>query len=138
MILKAALSSLSVICREMELIIDSKNHIIFLLSGEVGAGKTALIKEYVKFKGLNYNVTSPTFNILHQYGENLFHYDLYNRNLEDLLNLGLFDLLGQDGIHFVEWGNKELFNMLSLAYDNVNFIKIINTTKSNDYRIYEF
>ncbi len=78
---------------------------IFLLNGAVGTGKTTLVSEFIKAKGINEVVTSPTFSIMHQYAQNIYHYDLYNHDLREMLELGLLEWLNQDGLHFVEWGD---------------------------------
>lgn len=126
-----SIQDLNLVCKEIESRICGKNHIVFLLQGDIGAGKTTLIKQYAKFINLNDMVTSPTFSLLHQYGDNFFHYDLYNRKLKDLLEIGILDLLGKDGIHFVEWGSDELGNIIKDAYENVFFIQITKTHNRN-------
>ena len=65
----------------------------------------------------------------------IYHYDLFNRNLSELLDLGLLDLLSENGIHFVEWGDSQLFSILKNAFENICIISIHKT--KND-RIYEF
>ncbi|MDE6885790.1 MAG: tRNA (adenosine(37)-N6)-threonylcarbamoyltransferase complex ATPase subunit type 1 TsaE [Helicobacteraceae bacterium] len=126
-----SIQDLNLVCKEIESRICGKNHIVFLLQGDIGAGKTTLIKQYAKFINLNDMVTSPTFSLLHQYGDNFFHYDLYNRKLKDLLEIGILDLLGKDGIHFVEWGSDELGNIIKDAYENIFFIQITKTHNRN-------
>lgn len=95
-------------------------HNILLLNGAVGAGKTSLVKALVAY--LNNNeakkaqVTSPTFSLMQQYDStrcgSIYHYDLYNKPLEDMLGLGLLDMLESSGLHIIEWGGKELESML--------------------------
>lgn len=132
------LQSLSQMCEALQNLIDNKKHIIILLRGDIGAGKTTLIKEYARFCHIDECVNSPTFSLLHEYngnGKSIFHYDLYNRSIEDLLHIGILDLFSKDGIHFVEWGDLELKNILDSAFDNV---ELINIDKHDDKRIYEF
>lgn len=133
--IKANLTQIAVVCEEITHKIGAKSHIIFLLDGDIGAGKTSLVSAFVRFCGVNESVTSPTFSLLHIYEEKIYHYDLYNKSLESLLDLGLLDLLENDGIHFIEWGNERLLNILKEAYDNISIIAI---SKIDNARIYEF
>lgn len=143
-------TDLSAVCAQINArIANATNfHIIFLLSGDIGAGKTTLVREFAKNIGISDSVTSPTFSLLHIYKQNsdanksqnninqcIFHYDLFNRKLSELLDLGLLDLLEQSGIHFVEWGDLALLNILKNAFEN---IYIISIHKTKNARIYEF
>lgn len=129
----ANLEHLDEVCKEIEKRISK--HTIFLLNGDIGAGKTSLVAVFARFYGINESVTSPTFSLLHIYGEIIYHYDLYNKNFNDLLHLGLLDLLENSGIHFVEWGDSRLLKILKEAYDNISIISI---HKMDNARIYEF
>lgn len=128
-------ANLSKVCAEIQARIAKNRHIIFLLQGDIGAGKTTLVKAFAKYVGIKDSVTSPTFSLLHIYGDKIHHYDLFNRTLSELLDLGLLDLLEQSGIHFVEWGDSQLFDILKNAFENICIISIHKT--KND-RIYEF
>jgi len=77
---------------------------IVILSGTLGSGKTTFVKEFVKSLGINENVTSPTFSIQNIYEDKIFHYDLYNKTLEEFLSLGMLEELEKEGYHFIEWG----------------------------------
>lgn len=136
----ANLTNLNSVCGRILGQISDLNHIIFLLQGDIGAGKTTLVQSFAKFIGIKDIVTSPTFSLLHIYGnlqdlQKIFHYDLFNRNLGELLDLGLLDLLEERGIHFVEWGDSKLFAILKNAFEN---IYIISITKTKNMRIYTF
>lgn len=91
------------------------------------------MQEYVKSIGLKDLVNSPTFSLQVKYGENIFHYDLYNKSLEDFIALGMLEEFEKSGIHFVEWGNSALENILSdYGFDFL----IINIDKKDDKRLY--
>lgn len=107
---------------------------IFLLRGDLASGKTSLIQSYTAHFYPNENVTSPTFSLMHQYG-NIFHYDFYQRSLQDLLNLGLFEWLEVAGVHFVEWGDRELESLLCQHGYKVFVVEIIKYSKDRVYRI---
>ncbi len=215
------------VCAEILMRIAKNHHIIFLLQGDIGAGKTTLVREFAKKIGIKDSVTSPTFSLLHIYcvgnsplelhsvdsanfgrsqtpslvsrpkfAENyesqtenpsvvdslhesnkkikskkplksfcyfwlipkvestlplnynlpnsadsaestpkIYHYDLYQKGVDYAIDLGLLDLLEQSGIHFVEWGDSQLFGILKNAFENICIISIHKT--KND-RIYEF
>jgi tRNA threonylcarbamoyladenosine biosynthesis protein TsaE len=77
-----------------------------LLYGNLGSGKTYLVKQFVNALGVNEEVTSPTFSIINQYsGAHLInHIDLYRiPNKRELINLGLEDIWEMNSINFVEW-----------------------------------
>jgi tRNA threonylcarbamoyladenosine biosynthesis protein TsaE len=85
---------------------------IVLLRGDLGAGKTTLVKGIAAgFEAAaEDDVTSPTFTLVHEYrgpGVTLYHIDLYrvdtHRQLE---TLGLDDLIGENSILLIEWGEK--------------------------------
>lgn len=83
-----------------------------LLRGDLGAGKTTLVKGIAEGFGAARaeEVTSPTFTLVHEYhGPNvtLYHVDLYRIDTErELETLGLDDLLAPNCILLVEWGEK--------------------------------
>jgi tRNA threonylcarbamoyladenosine biosynthesis protein TsaE len=80
---------------------------VVLLSGEVGAGKTTLIRGACRALGVGEPVTSPTFTIGQRYGGGrlpISHLDLYRlASLEGEDPALLDDYLGPDGVAFVEW-----------------------------------
>ncbi len=80
---------------------------VVILSGEVGAGKTTLIRGACRALGVEEPVTSPTFTIGQRYGGGrlpVSHLDLYRlRSLEGEDPALLDDYLGRDGVAFVEW-----------------------------------
>jgi tRNA threonylcarbamoyladenosine biosynthesis protein TsaE len=85
---------------------------IVLLRGELGAGKTTLVKgiaEAFQAAGEE-DVTSPTFTLVHEYRgpeATLYHIDLYRVDtLRQLETLGLDDLIAQNSILLIEWGEK--------------------------------
>lgn len=105
-------NDLSKIINKLDEIID-KNESIILLRGDLASGKTTLVKEYVKFLNLDDMVTSPTFSIQTIYGENIFHYDIYNKTLEEFISMGLLEEFEKNGVHLVEWGDDRLDELLN-------------------------
>jgi len=86
--------------------------LIVLLCGDLGAGKTTLVKGIAEgFEAARAeDVTSPTFTLIHEYRGprvTLYHIDLYRIETErDLETLGLDDLLAPNCILLIEWGDK--------------------------------
>ena len=85
---------------------------LVLLRGELGAGKTTLIKGIAAgFQAASEaDVTSPTFTLVHEYRgakANLYHIDLYRIDTpRQLETLGLDDLVAEDSVLLIEWGEK--------------------------------
>ena len=84
---------------------------VVLLIGDLGAGKTTLAKGIVKGLGAAApeDVSSPTYTLIHEYGEKdkVYHIDLYRlERASEVLALGLDDLLASDAILLVEWGER--------------------------------
>jgi len=77
---------------------------IIILSGTLGSGKTTLVKEFVKSLGLKNEVSSPTFALQNVYDARVYHYDLYNKNVDEFLALGMLEEFEKEGYHFLEWG----------------------------------
>ena len=85
---------------------------LVLLRGDLGAGKTTLVKGIAQaFNAASEDdVTSPTFTLIHEYrGPQavLYHIDLYRVDTQrELETLGLDDLIGERSILLIEWGEK--------------------------------
>ncbi len=84
---------------------------LVLLEGELGSGKTTLVKGIVaSLASISEDeVTSPSFTLVHEFGpeSNVYHVDLYRvEGAHDLATLGLDDLLGRDATVLIEWGQK--------------------------------
>jgi len=86
--------------------------LIVLLRGDLGAGKTTLVKGIAEgFEAARADdVTSPTFTLVHEYRSpraTLYHIDLYRIDTQrELETLALDDLLAPDSILLIEWGEK--------------------------------
>ncbi len=85
---------------------------LVLLRGDLGAGKTTLVKGIAAAFGAaaEEDVTSPTFTLIHEYRGprvNLYHIDLYRIDTQrELDTLALDDLRSDDSILLIEWGEK--------------------------------
>jgi tRNA threonylcarbamoyladenosine biosynthesis protein TsaE len=81
-----------------------------LLIGNLGAGKTTLAKGIVHGLGVAEpeEVASPTFTLIHEYGEGrVYHIDLYRLDkVEELATLGLDDIFDREAVVLIEWGER--------------------------------
>lgn len=117
---------------------------VIILSGAVGSGKTTLTQALlaslrpssvgsIKVDS-SVQATSPTFSLMHDYG-GMYHYDLYRRTSEEVLQLGLLDWLSESGVHCIEWGEELLPLLLECGFECV-LVRILSATRS-DERVYE-
>ena len=91
---------------------------ILLFYGEMGVGKTTLIKEIVKQLGISDNVSSPTFSLVNEYnskkGDKVFHFDFYRiEREEEAMDMGIEEYFYSNSMCLVEWPNK-VENLLPL------------------------
>jgi tRNA threonylcarbamoyladenosine biosynthesis protein TsaE len=86
------------------------NERIFLFYGDMGAGKTTLIKALCESLGTKEPVTSPTFSIVNEYiggSHKIYHFDFYRlKNQIEALDMGYEEYFYSDAYCFVEWPEK--------------------------------
>lgn len=112
---------------------DTFGDVVVILRGDLASGKTTFVKEFVKSVGFSDNVTSPTFSIQTVYSNKIYHYDVYNKSLEEFISLGLLEEFENSGIHFVEWGDERLQELLiSYGFD----VLVLNLYKNVNKRQY--
>ena len=121
-----------------DFVLNNSLNKLILFEGDLGLGKTTLIKNICRVLGSSDNISSPTFPILNIYmckDEEIFHADLYRvDNISDLNELGFIEILDNDNWTFVEWPNKfknifkKNYTLLQLKEisKNERKIKIIN------------
>jgi len=109
---------------------------VIILKGDLASGKTTFVKAMVKKLGVENEVTSPTFSLQQCYGDEIYHYDIYNHGLEHFISLGMLEELDKKGLHFVEWGDDELVEILTSAEIATLTIEIEKvSTSSREYKI---
>ena len=110
---------------------------VVILMGDLAAGKTTLVKAIVKAMGIEDAVTSPTFSLQQVYGESIYHYDLYNHGLEHFISLGMLEELDKEGLHFVEWGDEALLELLEEAGIATTVIEIEKVSDNErEYKVH--
>ena len=85
------------------------SRVVVLLIGNLGAGKTTLAKGIVKGLGAAApeDVSSPTFTLIHEYGPNVYHVDLYRLDEErEVATLGLEEIFEKEAVVLIEWGER--------------------------------
>jgi tRNA threonylcarbamoyladenosine biosynthesis protein TsaE len=89
---------------------DLPRRAVVMLIGNLGAGKTTLAKGIVSGLGAAppEEVSSPTFTLIHEYGEGrVYHVDLYRLDRpEELATLGLEEIFDRDAVVLIEWGER--------------------------------
>lgn len=101
---------------------------VIVLSGGLGAGKTAFTKGVAEYFGLS-GVTSPTYAYLNVYGDKIYHYDCYRLSCgEDAERLGLTDYFNGDNICIIEWA-ENIEDVLPDTYKTVRIERIDENTR---------
>ena len=108
---------------------------IVFLRGDLASGKTTLTAKLAKHRGIEGEITSPTFSLQQCYGDDFYHYDLYRLEYEEFMDLGLFEEFDKSGWHLIEWGSDRLKEFLEAVGYNVTIINIENHQNSRVYRI---
>lgn len=106
---------------------------VVILQGDLASGKTTFTQAFARFLGMEDSVTSPTFSLQQHYGEQLYHYDLYNYGFEKFLSLGMMEELEREGYHLIEWGDESLINLLKRSGIETLIVKIIKCDETSRY-----
>lgn len=100
-------------------------HKIILFEGDLGAGKTTLIKSLIKEMGSEDEVSSPTFSIVNEYDSKagkIYHFDFYRiKSEEEAMDFGTEEYLDSGNFCFIEWPDR----ISDLLPDEFHTIKII-------------
>ncbi len=90
----------------------ARHGLVLGLNGDLGAGKTELVKGIANGLGVTTRVHSPTFTLVNEYGGGrlrLFHLDLYRLETKaQIMSAGLEEFLQPDGVTVIEWAGRML------------------------------
>jgi len=96
--------------RIAKILLQKTNTKTWLFYGDMGVGKTTLIKNLIRLLGNEDEVSSPTFSIVNEYklnDEKIYHFDLYRiKDTEEAYNFGIEDYLNSNYWTFIEWPEK--------------------------------
>ena len=97
---------------------------VWLLSGQMGAGKTTFVRTLCNFLGTEDNVSSPTFPIVNEYllvsGDTVYHFDLYRLNsLREAQDIGIEEYLDSGSLCLIEWPGI-IHSILPYSYLELN------------------
>ncbi len=113
-------------------VLEAATSKIILFEGDMGVGKTTLIKTLVSLLGSDDLVSSPTFSLVNEYkglNDNIFHFDLYRvEDEEELYNFGIETYIYSDHYIFVEWPNL-LKPLLQDQFTTIQIVLSENTTR---------
>jgi tRNA threonylcarbamoyladenosine biosynthesis protein TsaE len=103
--------SLDEISKVAQQILGKKPHKVILFHGEMGVGKTTLIKALAKELGVNSATSSPTFSLVNEYqttnNQIVYHFDFYRLNKEtEALDMGADEYFYSGNWCFIEWAEK--------------------------------
>lgn len=111
---------------------------VVLLSGDLGAGKTTFTQGFGRGLGVSERITSPTFILAREHRDGrlvLHHLDVYRlEQLDEVLDLGLPELLDSGGVVVVEWGDSIL---PALPADFLEIKMTFVEEGSEDERVFE-
>lgn len=124
-----------------KIIAENPNKVI-LFHGNMGVGKTTLIKQLAKELGVTETTSSPTFSLVNEYkttnNQYVYHFDMYRLKSEtEALDMGIDDYLYSDHWCFIEWPEK-IHNLipeehsvinLSITADNKRHLRLIKFDK---------
>lgn len=100
-----SVQELGLVCEYLKTISEQQK--IMLFSGEMGAGKTTLIKAFCAYIGVSDEVSSPTFSLVNEYDSAVgavYHFDLYRiRSEEELYDIGYEDYFFSGYLCLIEW-----------------------------------
>ena len=114
-------------------VLSNSDYKTLLFYGEMGAGKTTLIKELAKKIGVKDSLSSPTFSIVNEYdleNDKLYHFDCYRLNsVDEALDIGIEEYLDSGHWNLIEWPEK-IESLLPESKIEIELIKNINGSRT--------
>jgi tRNA threonylcarbamoyladenosine biosynthesis protein TsaE len=117
-----------------EVIVACGDETIWLFEGDMGAGKTTLIKAICGELGVLNTVQSPTFSIVNEYltdtGETIYHFDCYRlKNVAEAYDIGAEEYLDSGNLCFIEWPDK-IAELLPEKFIKISIAQLSNGKRS--------
>jgi tRNA threonylcarbamoyladenosine biosynthesis protein TsaE len=116
-----------------EILSQSKSKIL-LFYGEMGAGKTTLIKEICSLLDIEDKISSPTFSLVNEYksrqGESVYHFDFYRiEDEEEAMDIGFEEYIDSEKWCLIEWP-QNIENLLPLKSSAIQIQILENGNRS--------
>lgn len=107
-----------------------KEDSIWLLEGEMGAGKTTFVKAIGKVLGVVNTIQSPTFSIVNQYltsaGDTIYHFDCYRlKSIAEAFDIGVEEYLDSGALCLIEWPDK-IADLLPARFKKITIKEVAN------------
>lgn len=105
-------------------VVAQNPHKVIIFKGQMGVGKTTLIKVLAAILGVKDTISSPTFSLVNEYkvteNQNVYHFDVYRLQSEsEALDMGIDEYLYSGHWCFIEWAEK-IPNLLPDLYTTIN------------------
>ena len=122
--------SINDINKVASLILAENPHKVIIFNGEMGVGKTTLIKQLCLNLGVDQATSSPTFSLVNEYiydeNQKIYHFDLYRLKSEnEALDFGIDEYLYSNNWCFIEWADK-IPNLLPIPHSVINIELLTN------------
>jgi len=122
-----------------ELIKESEGNNIWLFFGDIGTGKTTIIKSICELLGVRQMVNSPTFSLINEYlsssKKKIYHFDLYRiKNEKEIFEIGTTEYFDSEELCLVEWP-KKLGMYKPTKYFQVELFHESDQKRSIEYKI---
>lgn len=122
--------SLKNISKVSQKIVENIKHKIIVFEGEMGSGKTTLIKSICKKIKTTDNVSSPTFSLINEYKSQnsiIYHFDFYRiKNINEAYDFGANEYIDSGRLCLIEWG----FKIKEMLPEQYHVIKIKKVSKN--------
>ncbi|CAM1354050.1 tRNA (adenosine(37)-N6)-threonylcarbamoyltransferase complex ATPase subunit type 1 TsaE [Tenacibaculum insulae] len=130
--------SLNELTQVAENIVKKASHKILLFNGDMGVGKTTLIKEICKVLGVKDVAHSPTFSLVNEYetikNNTVYHFDFYRiENEEEAYDMGVEDYLYSNNWCLIEWP-ENVKNLLPLDAVNIKISLLENGQRNIQFK----
>ena len=123
-----SIKQLSAVALELLSLSDNR---IFALNGDLGAGKTTLVKQFCKHLKVVDSISSPTFSLVNEYlnvdKNKIFHFDLYRvDDVSELIKMGIDTYLNSGRYCFIEWPELVEPLLLNSQYASIKIVATDN------------
>ena len=135
--MKSYIYSVEKIKNASKWVLNQINHKVVVLEGQMGSGKTTLIKSICECLGVIDQISSPTFSLINEYSLNespIYHFDCYRlKNIDEAYDFGAEEYIDSGSFCFIEWPEK-IDKMLPLHYHEISISIISSDTRKITFK----